>query len=385
MNNRKYLVLRNVVILVWAVQMAACSSISQPEKAVNRLQSQTGITKSQVDSIGRALSYLPNGTQLAIALVNDSTATYYGALRERDTLKTIDNSDRVFEIGSLSKVFTSALLADLVLEDQVSLDQPVQEVLDLQINDSLQITFKELSNHTSGLPRIPSGFIWESIWHMDNPYKDYDEEMLREYLKNEITLVGEQGKTFQYSNIGAGLLGYVLTRVTGQGYEEMLQQRIFNQLNMNSSTTLRGSVTDRLVEGRNRRGNPTVNWDMGAIPGAGAILSTTEDLSKFAIANFDSTNRMLALQHEETYNNNDGTEIGLGWFIVKDDSTQKWLWHNGGTGGYRSSMVIDIRNNKSTIVLSNISAGHSHSSGIDDLSYFLLEELTQPVDSSRNN
>ncbi|MFH5834416.1 serine hydrolase domain-containing protein, partial [Halalkalibaculum sp. DA384] len=171
--------------------------------------------------------------------IHDSTATFYGAVRTNDTLKTIDNKSSVFEIGSLSKVFTAALLADLATENKLQLDQPIQAHLDFPLHDSLQITFKQLANHTSGLPRIPSGFVWESLWHMDNPYKEYDEDKLRKYMGNEIELAGEPGTSWQYSNIGAGILGYTLTQIEDQSYEEMLQQRVFNPLGMQHSTTRR--------------------------------------------------------------------------------------------------------------------------------------------------
>ncbi|GAA5520234.1 hypothetical protein Asal01_00165 [Fodinibius salicampi] len=83
-----------------------------------------------------------------------------------------------------------------------------------------------------GLPRSPSGFIRELLWHMDNPYKDYDEEKLRNYMSNKMESENERGKVFQYSNIGAGILGYVLTQFEDQSYEEMLQQVIFQPLDM---------------------------------------------------------------------------------------------------------------------------------------------------------
>lgn len=367
--------MRNSLLLLLVIYLVACGSVSNPGDAVNRLQSQPGVNEVQIDSIAQTISYFPDDTQFAIALVNDSSTVFYGALRKNDTLVTVNNSGSVFEIGSFSKVFTSTLLADLVYQEKVNLDQPIQDFLDIQLNDSLQITFKELSNHTSGLPRIPSGFVWESIWHMDNPYRDYDEEKLRDYLVNDLELVGDQGKTFQYSNIGAGLLGYVLTNVTGQTYEEMLQQRIFRPLDMSNSTTLRASVSDDLVHGLNKRGNQTSNWDLGALPGAGAILSTAEDLAKFAEANFDSSNKVLNLQHQKTYRIDENREMALGWFIIKHDSTENWLWHNGGTGGYRSSMVLNVDEKQSVIVLSNISTGHRYASKIDDLSFSLQQNF----------
>lgn len=364
--------------------LSSCGSISNPENAVNTLQPKSGISADQVEHIAQTLSYYPDQTQLSIAFIADSLTFAYGAIRNNDTLKTIDNHDRVFEIGSLSKVFTSTLLADLAIKNTLLIDQPIQNYLDFPINDGLQITSKELSNHTSGLPRIPSGFIWESIWHMDNPYKDYNETKLRKYMSSEMELEHDPGTTFQYSNIGAGILGYVLTQIENQSFEEMLQQKIFQPLGMPHSTTRRMLVRDKLVAGLSNRGNPTSNWDLGAIPGAGAILSTAADMAKFGIANFDSTNAALNLQQQRTFSVDKKMDIALGWFILKQDSTTSWHWHNGGTGGYRSSMAFNIAGQKGVIVLSNISAGHSDAAKIDSLSFDLLRSMEQTEKLSTN-
>ncbi|MEL7833474.1 serine hydrolase domain-containing protein [Fodinibius sp. Rm-B-1B1-1] len=375
--------MRNLFYFILIVVITACGSISNPDVAVNNLQPRSNISNNQLDSIFQTLRYFPNKTQLSIALVDDSTTTFYGAIRENDTVKTISNQPNVFEIGSLSKVFTAALLADLATENKLQLNHPIQAYLDFPLHDSLQITFKELANHTSGLPRIPSGFVWESLWHMDNPYRDYNEEKLREYMSSEMELE-EDGSSFQYSNIGAGILGYALTQIEGKSYEEMLQQKIFGPLDMQYSTTQRALVEDKLVPGLNKRGNPTTNWDLGAIPGAGAILSTAEDLAKYGEANFDPDNKVMRLQQEPTFTIDEEKDIGLGWFIIKQDSTTSWHWHNGGTGGYRSSMVLNIADKKGVIVLSNISAGHSHAGNIDSLSFDLLKSMEKAVEQSSN-
>lgn len=364
---------------------AACGSVSNPEAAVDQLQSQSGISEVQTNRIFHTLRYFPNQTQLSIAFIDDNSAVFYGAVRTADTVRNVNNKDRVFEIGSLSKVFTAALLADLAHQDKLSLDQPIQEHLDfpLNVNDNLRITFTQLANHTSGMPRLPSGFIWESMWHMDNPYKDYNEEKLRDYMSNEMELDHAPGTHFQYSNIGAGILGYVLTQVEGQSYEEMLQQMIFQPLDMPHSATQRALVADELVPGLTKRGNSAANWDLGAIPGAGAILSTAEDITRFGTANFDPNNAVLNLQQEKTFRVDENMDIALGWFILKQDSTTRWHWHNGGTGGYRSSMVLDLDRKKGVVVLSNISAGHSHAAHIDSLSFNLLRSM-EPDQQSLN-
>lgn len=364
-----------MILLIITATITACGSVSNPDTAIKVLLNKPGIHTRQVEIIAQSLSYFPNGTQFSIAFLDDSSTTYYGALRRHDSLLTIDNKRSVFEIGSLSKVFTSTLLADMVVHNQLQLDQPIQLYLDFPLNDSLPLTFKELSNHSSGLPRIPSGFIWESLWHMDNPYKDYNETKLRDYMRTEMEIEQEQTTPFQYSNIGVGILGFVLTEITKKSYEELLQERIFRPLNMRHSTTQRELVENMLVPGLDKRGNRTANWDLGALPGAGAVLSTAEDMAKFGAANFDTTNSVMRLQQLRTMSIDETMDMALGWFILKQDSTTQWHWHNGGTGGYRSSMNLHIDGKKGVVTLSNISAGHSQAARIDSLTFALLKSM----------
>jgi CubicO group peptidase (beta-lactamase class C family) len=374
--NTASITFRQVVCLTaLVITLSSCGSVSNPESAINDLQIRPGVSETQVDSIFSTLRYYPNQTQLSVVFFDDTSATFYGAIRAADTLHTIDNQQSVFEIGSLSKVFTSTLLAELAWQDKLQLDESIQKYLDFPLNDSLRITFKQLATHTSGLPRIPSGFIWESLWHMDNPYKDYDEEKLRTYLSSQMELKYKQDKAFQYSNIGAGILGYVLTKVEGASYENMLQQMIFKPLDMHQSTTQRPLVAENLVPGLTKRGKTATNWDLAAIPGAGAILSSSQDLARFGQANLDPNNEVMNFQQQKAFSVDNKMDLALGWFILKQDSTSRWHWHNGGTGSYRSSMVMNIDNKKGVAVLSNISAGHDHAGKIDSLGFFLLKSM----------
>ncbi|WP_171032817.1 serine hydrolase domain-containing protein [Fodinibius saliphilus] len=335
------------------------------------------VSREQRDSIASVLKYYPNNTQLAIGIIDDSITTFYGAIRKQDTLKTIENRDKVFEIGSLTKVFTSALMVQLSHEGKIKISDSIQRYLNFTLNIEEDIAFKQLANHTSGLPHLPSGFIWESIWHMDNPYKDYDEAMLREYMSTEMEVETTPGVEHQYSNLGAGILGYVLSKVDQKPYEAMLQQYIASPLEMTSTTTARNKIKEQLVLGLSKRGSVTSNWDIAALNGAGAILSTVKDLSNFGIANFNAQDSFYHQMHQKTFTVNDKLDIGLGWFILKRDSGDRWHWHNGGTGGYRSSMTLNIEKKKGVIVLSNISAGHKESSKIDKLARILLESLQE--------
>ncbi|MGK7369238.1 MAG: serine hydrolase domain-containing protein [Candidatus Halalkalibacterium sp. M3_1C_030] len=355
--------------------LTGCRSVSNPDKAINRLLIDRGISNKQAEYIGSTLALYPNGTQLSIALVDSSGVIYYGAVREGDTLLTMANENGVFEIGSLSKVFTSAIMVDLAARNRLKIEQPIRNYLGISMHEGSRITFKQLSNHTSGLPRIPDGFIWESLWHLDNPYKDYDEGKLCDYLENEIELISEAGEMYRYSNIGAGILGYVLTVIEVKDYEQLFREVIAVPFGMNRSTTVRDSVSQYLVSGLTKRGSRAENWDLGALKGAGAILSTAKDLSRFIIANFDEENEVFNLQRKETFRIDREKGIALGWFILDQETGTSWHWHNGGTGGYRSSMVLDVEDRLGVVVLSNISAGHSHAANIDSLSFLLLEGL----------
>lgn len=144
---------------------------------------------------------------------------------------------------------------------------------------------------------------------------------------------------------------------------------------MESTTTRRDDVKERLVKGLNKRGNVASYWDFGELQGAGAILSTSEDLVRFARANFNPANEIMELQRQHTFTIYEERSIALGWFILDRESGSQWYWHNGGTGGFRSSMVLNVEARTGVIVLSNISAGHSHAADIDRLSFGLLKSL----------
>jgi CubicO group peptidase (beta-lactamase class C family) len=365
------------LVFISALLFQACSSVSEPEKAVYSLEPSEIISNEQIDRIGNAIALFPNETQLSIAFVIDSTAYFYGAVREQDTLKTIQNSRDVFEIGSISKVFTSTLLAHLIDQGTLNANDQVRPYLGFAMRDSVDFTFKQLANHTSGLPRVPSGFIWSALLNRDNPYRDYDEEKLRTYLTEDVELNSSPGEEHAYSNLGAGLLGYALEQVEGSTYQELLDSLIFEPYNMNRSSADREDVQEYLVPGLDKRGTVTSNWDLNVLKGAGEIYSSAYDLSRFAIANFDPSNEVLALQRQSTFSDGENTEVAMGWFIRTQQNGDHWYWHNGGTGGYRSFMVMDPQTNKSVIVLSNISAGHSESREIDRLSFDLMRFLTE--------
>ncbi len=194
-------------------------------------------------------------------------------------------------------------------------------------------------------------------------------------MTKKLKLSHNQGEKYEYSNLGAGLLGYVLSKMANTSYENLLKTKIFSKYNMTSSTTNRNKIENRLIKGLNENGDEVPNWDFSVLIGAGGILSTVEDLSKFAIAQFDNSNKEMELTRTKTFSINGNMDIGLGWHIIKTKSGDEWNWHNGGTGGYSSSMVIDTKNRNGIIVLSNVSAFSKKMRNIDDLCFGLMKTL----------
>jgi len=329
------------------------------------------ITEEQGKLIFDKIKLFPNKTQISFGFIKNGNKYFYGVKRERNEIISVDNKDKVFEIGSISKVFTSTLLADYVINDKITLGDDISNYVG-KLYKNQKITFKELANHTSGLPRLAQNRGLGLFIDSNNPYKDYDEKKLREYLSGKVEL-GE--KKYAYSNIGAAILGYTLTKIDGKNYQDLVQDRIFSKYQMKNSTTRRTTVKDKLIKGLDKNGKATPNWDMAIHVGAGGILSTTKDLSKFAVAQMDTSNLELALTRKETYEIREGRNVALGWHTIKNKNMNKFYVHNGGTGGYTSSIRIDTKNKNGVIVLSNVSSYNEKYTAIIELCTELLETL----------
>jgi CubicO group peptidase (beta-lactamase class C family) len=364
--------LKTTILLLILPLLTCCQNTITP--ATNSLVTHGGISQEQLTLIHEYLNTFPDRTQVSFAFIEDSTVFFYGVIRNNDTLFTRTDSMAVYEIGSITKVFTSTLLSSFVVEGTLALDEKINDHLKVELKDNAEISFMELANHTSGLPRLPSNFALSSLLNPKNPYKNYDEEKLVNYLTREMELNDE--KKSSYSNLGAGLLAYVLEKYSGKDYETLLKERIFRKYGMKQSTSKRENIQELLVPGLDDAGNNTPNWDLASLVGAGGILSNTVDLSRFALAQFDTADQALALTRVVTYENPKGMDVALGWHIVKSEKGI-FYWHNGGTGGYTSSMILDLENRNGVIILSNISAFHEKSRQIDRLSTELLKGMDE--------
>jgi CubicO group peptidase (beta-lactamase class C family) len=280
----------------------------------------------------------------------------------------------IFEIGSMSKVFTSLILADMARRHEVRLDEPVAKLLPpgtkVPERGGRQITLIDLATHTSGLPRLPTNMTPKDP---ANPYADYTAEQLYQFLAR-YQLPRDIDSKYEYSNLGGGLLGLALSRRAGTGYEALVKQRITGPLGMRStSITLSADQKARLEQGHDASLRPVANWDFqDATAGAGALRSDADDLLTFLDAELGFASTPLAPAMEAQLKPRrptdiPNTEVALGWHITTT-ARGPIVWHNGGTGGYRTIMAFDPDARVGVVVLSDTSTP----AGVDDIAFHIL-------------
>ncbi|MBZ4187495.1 serine hydrolase domain-containing protein [Niabella beijingensis] len=323
----------------------------------------------------------PSKTQLSLALIQNGSVTFYGVIKEQGHLIAVNNEARIFETGSITKVFTATLLADLVVQKELGLDDRIDTCYPFAFNKGMQFSFRQLANHTSGLPRMPSNFAAAKT-SPGNPYRNYNRALLEDYLKNEVTVLQAGGEKYAYSNLGAGLLGYTLGLIQKTSFPLLLKKRVLTPFNMQHTYLYPDNPEGQLVRGLDAAGNEVPNWDFDVLSGAGGLRSCASDLSLFALAQFDSTRRQLALTRIPTFRVNDRLQIGLGWHIIQTDYGTTLYWHNGGTAGYSSSMALDPASRNGVILLSNVSAFHPHKEHIDQLCFELARLIEKKAEAT---
>jgi len=358
--------MRKIIILVFCLIEIGCSSTNKVSSDNNSMVYFND--KEIVNTLIERTDSLPTNSQLSIALIKNKRINFIGVYKTKDTIEIIENKNKVFEIGSISKVFTSTILSNLVLKNELELNDPIQKHLNIQMLDVGKITLKQLANHSSGLPVQASNFFMTDF---NNPYKDYGAINLEEYLKSDVILNSTSGSHYEYSNVGVGLLGYILMKKSKLTYEQLLADNICAKYNLKNTTSVRKNVEELLVKGLDFTGEETSNWDMNVLVGAGGVLSSVDDLAKFTMAQLNS-NKELLLTHKSTLSAGEHMEVGLGWHIINLENGNQWLWHNGKTGGYTSSLSMDKSNNSAVIILSNVSAFSMQSNEIDILGNKLM-------------
>lgn len=247
-----------------------------------------------------------------------------------------------YEIGSITKGLTGIILADMARAGEIGIHDRLEALLpdgESMPEAIRRITLAQLATHSSGLPRMPGNIIVGMTDPM-NPFAHYDEARLLAFLRNYKAPVANT-ITPEYSNLGFGLLGYVLARKAGMPYEELLKTRVLEPLGMHDTTITMTSEQSARLAPPFSKGQPARNWDLNVFAGAGAVRSTAADMSKLLRAlMYPPDGRLgtaiaLALEPRGSLGS---AQVGFGWVTSTRPNGQTVVWHDGGTGGYRAFM-----------------------------------------------
>lgn len=310
---------------------------------------------------------------LATGLLRDGRSWVFGLGRVGGEGSDVPDGRTMFEIGSVSKVYTCVLLAEMVERGEMALDDPVQKYLPDGVTvperSGKVITLQHLATHTSGLPRLPNNL---PLFNFRDPYKAYTIEGLYAFLKAH-ELKRDPGEKAEYSNLGVGLLGHALACRAGISYEDLINERITRPLGMiDTVRTLDTERAARMASPHDEKGKPSSNWEIRTLAGAGGLRSTVDDQLRFIGACLhpdESTTlgRAIQLTLEPRADLRERLKMGLGWVLP----TAGGAWHNGQTGGYTS--FIGFRSGAheaGLVVLTNAST-----SAIDEPCAAVLEGL----------
>ena len=289
--------------------------------------------------------YVGPGHRLAVAVITDDSMTFAGRGA---------NEHSPFEIGSVSKAITGLLLADSVKRGEVTLDQQVGSLLPLGDTEVASVTLEDLATHYSGLPRTstkPFVAVRSVVASLSagNPYP-YDVDGLLAQAR----AAGTSGRGQPaYSNLGGALLGHALAKKAGQSYPDLLNERLLQPLQM-AETHVPSTEVGAAPEGYSSGGRKEAPWVGDGYGPAGGIVSTSGDLAMLLQSRLRGEG-VEALAPKRDFE--DGDRIGLFWITSPLAGTDRsMVWHNGGTGGYRSFVGLDLERKRAVVVLSDVAA-----------------------------
>lgn len=290
-----------------------------------------------------------------------------------DPARPMVDAHTAFEIGSITKVFTTLLLADMVERGEVGLDEPLSGFAPkgtvFASNRVANTTLAKLATHTSGLPRLAPTFRTFAgvVLSRGNPYRGMTTDTVWAHASG----VGDSflSEGHAYSNLGVAVLGQALAARAGVPYTTLVSERLLAPLGMSGSGFL--VVSGPVARGHGVNHIPVPAWNIGGFAACGGLLSPGEDLLRFLAANLNETAPGAALAHRARVEISEKSAIGLGWFTAERNG-KSITWHNGGTGGFRTWLGFDAARGTGVFVLAN--AEHS----VDMLGGWLLGANRSP-------
>lgn len=309
---------------------------------------------------------------VAVGVLEPEGTRFVAAGRTGGEGSPTPDAGTLFEIGSIAKVFTALLLAEMAARGEVELEAPMSALLPESVNPprtvGREITLLDLATHASGLPAVPTNMEPPDA---SNPYEGYGPEELYRFLDG-YTPRRAPGEAYEYSNLGVGLLGHLLSLRAGIPYEDLVTERILEPLGMHE-TVIRvpPRLSDRLARGHGPDLEPVPGWDFDVLAGAGAWRSTTEDMLRFleavaAAPDGPLGDAILSTLEPRRPTGTPNLRIGLAWHVFQLGD-RELPWHNGQTGGFHAFAAWNPASGSGVVVLAN------SATDIDDLGLHLLE------------
>ena len=259
-----------------------------------------------------------------------------------------------FEIGSITKTMTAALLAEFIARGEVTLDDPIAKLLPpgtvVPSFNGHEITISEIVTHSSGLPSIPAGY---RPADMNNPYADATERRLLDDLA-ATKLTREPGSKWEYSNFAMIVLSYALAKRSGKDFEALLRERLLEPLGMNETYVAKPPPQVHLAQGHLPGGAPAMPWDFQAdMAGVGGVRATLPDMLKYLegeLGTRDSAITPALGRTQEFVATISGHKMAINWNMVTPKG-HSYLIHEGGTGGYSSFAGFDHAAKRGVVLL----------------------------------
>lgn len=304
-------------------------------------------------TVDRRLAGDRTGACLAVAVIEAGQVARSYRCADPAQLSRI-GADSAFEIGSVSKTMTAALLADMIGQGQASLDDPLSAYLPEGTKvpefQGQPILLRHVVTHTSGLPRLPSRM---GNYDPADPYARLDERALLDSL-GEATLEQAPGTRFEYSNFASMLLSYALARRTGTDFESLLRQRLFAPLGMKNAYVGRKPENVRTAAGHMSSTQPTAAWNFATdLAGVGGVRATLDDMVRYAQGELGliqaPITTALALSQQQLWQQ---PPMAMNWMLAPLDGCQLHV-HEGATGGFSSFVGLDTQKRRGVVILSD--------------------------------
>jgi CubicO group peptidase (beta-lactamase class C family) len=293
---------------------------------------------------------------LVIGVSQNGERKFYSYGFADSATKKAFTSETTFEIGSITKTFTANLLFQLQAQGKMDLSLPLSHYLPPGLNDSIlqKINSYQVASHSSGLPRLPANLDKIDAYTLMQPYRFYKREHLYAFIKGMKKI--NQG-TYAYSNLGFGLLSTMAENVTGLSFESLLNNYIFQPLDMaNSYVETKKNNTDSATG--YFYGKPAEYWQFDCLAGAGAIKSTPNDLLDYLDAHIHSGDKVFSTVVYQVTQPvkpvSENMQIAYGWHTL-DDLQHRVYWHNGGTYGFSTFAAFEPTTRTSLVLAANSS------------------------------